>query len=227
MMPVVDRPTVASRPRTLVVALEPPELTATLLDPTGAIVAGPARCVVPSEAEQEDVLKLLWPLVETLDEYDRTTFVLDDAPTPGSGWDSQLLEQQSMRPVRVVRASELVSRPAIMGQGTEMVLTLGPRFGASLFIEGRELVGFDLGAHVFRKKATYADYIAGNTCAKHGRKKWNKRVQRVIGVVLEVFKPRQLYLTGRDAATVHGGELPGRISIIPDRSLEAALAVWA
>ncbi|CAN5298894.1 hypothetical protein BH11MYX1_BH11MYX1_25430 [soil metagenome] len=226
MMPVVDRPTVTSRPRTLVVALEPPELTATLLDPTGAIVAGPARSLLPEEAEQEEVLKLLWPLVETLDEYDRTTFVLDTGPTPGGGWDEKLLEEQSMRPVRVVRATELASRPALTGLGTEMVLTLGPRFGAALFSDGRELVGFDLGAHRFRKKATYADYLGGHAFAKQGRKKWNKRVHRAIAVVLEVFQPRQLYLTGRYAASVHG-ELATNISVLPDRTLEAALAVWA
>ena len=131
-----------------------------------------------------------------------------------------------MRPVRVVRATELVSRPAIHGVGTEIVLTLGPRFSAALFIDGRELVGFDLGAHPFRKKATYHDYIGGNAWTKHGRKKWNKRVHRVIGVVLEVFAPEHLFLTGRDAATVHG-ELPPQVSKVPDRTLEAALAVWA
>jgi hypothetical protein len=224
MMPSVDRPTVASRPRTLVVALEPPELTATLLDPTGAIVAGPARSELPPAAEAEHVLKLLWPLVETLDEYDRTTFVL--GVSPGAGWDERALTEQTMRPVRVVRATELVSRPALQGVGTEMVLTLGPRFGAALFIDGHELVGFDLAAHPFRKKATYDDYIGGNAWTKHGRKKWSKRVHRVIAVVLEVFAPAHLYLTGRDAASVHG-ELPAQVSRIPDRTLEAALAVWA
>jgi polyphosphate glucokinase len=226
MMPVVDRPTVASRPRTLVVMLEPPELTATLLDPAGAIVAGPARSALPEGAEPEDVLKLLWPLVETLDEYDRTTFVLDTEATPAGAWDQKLLEAQSMRPVRVVRATELVSRPALTSLGTEMVLTLGPRFEAALFSDGRQLVGFDLCAHPFRKKATYSDYLGGHAFAKQGRKKWNKRVHRAIAVVLEVFQPRQLYLTGRYASTVHG-ELAANISVIPDRTLEAALAVWA
>ena len=226
MMSVVDRPTIASRPRTLVVALDS-DLTATLLDPTGAVVAGPARVVLPPAAEPEVVLKLLWSMVETLDEYDRTTFVIHPSPSLAAGWDAiePLLATQSMRPVRVVRAAELVSLPVIQRVGTEMVLTLGPTFGSALFVGGREVV-MDLGAHPFRKKATYADYIGGNALAKQGRKKWNKRVQRVLGVVLEVFEPDRLYLTGRDAATV-SGELPGNVSIVRDHSLEAALAIWA
>lgn len=226
MMPVVDRPTIASRPRTLVVALDA-DLTATLLDPTGAVVAGPARTILPPAAEPELVLKLLWSLVETLDEYDRTTFVIHPSPSLAAGWDAiePLLATQSMRPVRVVRAAELFALPVIHGVGTEMVLTLGPTFGAALFVGGREVV-MDLGAHPFRKKASYAEYIGGNAWAKQGRKKWNKRVQRVLGVVLDVFKPDRLYLTGRDAATV-SGELPANVSIVPDRSLQAALAVWS
>ncbi len=226
MMPVVDRPTIASRPRTLVVVLDS-DLTATLLDPTGAVVAGPARAELPVAAEPEVVLKLLWSLVETLEEYDRTTFVIHPSPSLAAGWDviEPLLATQSMRPVRVVRAAELVALPVIHGLGTEMVLTLGPTFGAALFVGGREVV-MDLGAHPFRKKATYADYVGGNAWAKQGRKKWNKRVHRVLGVVLEVFKPDRLFLTGRDASTV-SGELPANVSIVPDRSLEAALAVWS
>ncbi len=221
MMPPVERPAVASRPRTLVVFVEPPELTATLLDPAGAVVAGPATAVLPPAAEPTVVQKLLWTLVETLDEYDRTTFVLGDSPTLGAGWDEASLTAQSMRPVKVVRATTLVSRPALTNQGTELVLSFGARFGAALFVDGHEALGFDLGAHRFRKKATYADYTAG----KRGGKKWIKRVQRVIETVSKVFAPSHLYVTGRDAAKLQG--LPPHVTLVPDRTLEAAFTVWA
>ncbi|MEO8550282.1 MAG: ROK family protein, partial [Kofleriaceae bacterium] len=181
----------------------------------------------------------IWILAEELGELDRVTVgfpgVVTDGVTQhaiglGTAWAGfdlgAALQQQSLRPARVVDDADLVAHAAIAGAGVELVITIGARFAAKLFLDGKPLPGFELGAHRFRKKATYADYVAGGAFAKHGRKKWNARVRKVIASLLATFAPTKLYLGGRDARFIYG-ELPANVEVLGPPSLAAALWLWA
>ncbi len=232
------RPVVSSRPRTLVVELDPPELIATLVAPTGAVIGAPVRTALADGTEPVAVIDAVWRLAEELGEFDRLAFAYPGAVTggvtqytPGLGevWDgfglAGELARQSLRPARVVDDCELVAHAAIAGRGVELVLTLGARFGSALFVDGAPVPGFVLGRHRFRKKQSYADYVAGDAFARVGRKKWNARVRKVVAEVLAVWNPRQLYLGGRDARLIYG-ELPANVEVLGPPSLAAAIWLW-
>jgi polyphosphate glucokinase len=226
----VDRPLVASRPRTLAVSIDPPELAATLLGPNGAVLAGPAHASV--DDAPTEVLRSLWKLVESLGEFDRISVgyagAVRDGVTQGAGgWDQFALEAalaaESLRPARAISTAELAI--SVEGVGVELALTLGDKFVSALYVHGIALPGFELGRHRFRKKQSYADYIAGDAFAQLGRKKWNQRAHRVIAEVLAVWKPRRLYLGGRDARLIYD-ELPANVVIVTASPLAGALELW-
>lgn len=218
----------SSRPRTLAVTIEPPELAATLLGPNGAVLAGPASG--PAQGP-EAALKTLWSLVEQLGEFDRISVgfggVVKDGVTYGDGWEAFALEAQltaeSLRPVRAISMSELAI--SVEGVGVELALSIGETFTSACYIHGIALPSFALGRHVFRKKLTYAEYVAGDAVNALGRKKWNKRMHRVIAEVLAVWNPRRLYLGGRDARVIYG-ELPDNVVIVTGSLLAGALELW-
>jgi polyphosphate glucokinase len=224
----VNRPSVSSRPRTLAVTIEPPDVAATLLGPNGAVLAGPASA---SAQGPEDSLKTLWSLVESLGEFDRISVgfggVVKDGVTYGEGWDAFALEAQlaaeSLRPARAISTSELAI--SVEGVGVELALTIGEKLTSACYIHGIALPNFELGRHAFRKKLTYAEYVAGDAVTALGRKKWNKRIHRVIDEVLAVWNPRRLYLGGRDARVIYG-ELPEHVVIVTGSSLAGALELW-
>ncbi|MEO6772382.1 MAG: hypothetical protein ABI467_05095 [Kofleriaceae bacterium] len=214
----MNRPVLASRPRTLVVTLAPPRLDAAIVGPDGAVHAA-ERVAIPDDLEP--ALRVLWELVERLGDFDRISAGCDR-------WDEHglaaALQRESFRPARVASLAELAV--AIEHTGVELVLTLDETFRSSLFLHGARAPTFALERARFRKRETYAEYLSAAAYAKHGRKKWNKRVHRVIGELLEIYAPHRLYVTGRDARLIYG-ELSAEVTIATAAATSAALALWA
>ncbi|MFT3700361.1 MAG: hypothetical protein QM831_44865 [Kofleriaceae bacterium] len=203
----MDRPIISSRPRTLAVMLDLPEVTATILDPNGAIVAGPSTA-------QGDIHSLI-PLVEQLGDFDRVS-----AGFVGT-WDTleRELEAMLMRPTRAIELSNL--EIAVDGVGVELAISLNETFGAKLYMHGIA-IPIELHAHPFRKKQSYGEYLT--SFDELGRKKWNKRVHKVIAQLHETFTPRVLYVGGRDARLIYG-DVADNTRIIT-RSFTGALELW-
>ncbi|MBA3821297.1 MAG: hypothetical protein H0X17_20610, partial [Deltaproteobacteria bacterium] len=73
---------------------------------------------------------------------------------------------------------------------------------------------------------TYGEYLALRVVERKGRRAWNRRLERVIATVLEVWHPATLYLAGAGAALVDL-ELPAPVVVVRELpSLDAAVAVW-
>ena len=218
MMTDVNRPVLASRPRTLVVTLAPPRLAAAIVGPDGAVHAEERTSIGD---DRDAALRVLWDLVERLGDFDRISAGADR-------WDEHelatALQRQSFRPARVASLAEL--SVAIEHTGVELVLTLDEDFAAALFLHGARAPQFALGRARFRKKETYAEYLSAAAFEKHGRKKWNKRVHRVLAELNEVYAPHRIYVTGRDARLIYG-ELPPNVTIATAATTSAALAQWA
>ena len=209
------------RPRTLVVSIQEQELAAVVIGPWAEPVTAWGRIAMSATT---DALTELWPLVEELGgEFDRISAgcdcEIDQRSVLATG-----LARGSLRPARVAGVTELCSRSVIEGRGTELVVSVGARFGAALFVDGVALPRFELGKQRFRKGMTYADYLANADAL--GRRKWNRRALRAIDQLLAVYEPRKLYVTGRDAVFVHD-EPTDRVEVIrEDRALAGALAMW-
>lgn len=215
---------VASRPRTLVVSIEPRAITACVAGPTGTPVT--PRASAPAHATREETLRSLWTLAEALGDFDRITATCASSNTWTFEQLTEELTRQSLRPARVFGAPELVHRSVASGTGVELVITIGGAFGSALFVEGARVPGFDLGRHRLRRKKTYAQFVAGTAAERIGPKRWNTRLRTMIDEVEAVFAPRCLYLAG-DRLELVQGDLPAGVEIVPgSRMLAAAVTLW-
>ncbi len=57
----------------------------------------------------------------------------------------------------------------------------------------------ELAHHPITKKNTYDDYIGEKAFEKVGKEKWNKRMEKVIGILKTVFNYDCLYIGGGNA----------------------------
>ena len=112
------------------------------------------------------------------------------------------------------------------GRGVEMLLTLGTGMGCALFNEGVYVPNLELAHHPFRKHKTYEDYVGARALAAVGKKRWNRRVARVVAQVLPIFNPRRLYLGGGNAKHLTL-ELPPEVHLVANiAGLLGGIALW-
>jgi polyphosphate glucokinase len=73
---------------------------------------------------------------------------------------------------------------------------------------------------------TYEDYVGAQALDQIGKKKWNKRVAKVIAQVLPIWNPNRLYLGGGNAKHIKF-ELPPGVEIVPNvAGLLGGLRLW-
>jgi polyphosphate glucokinase len=196
------------------------------------------RVPTPKPATTEAVLAALVALVEPL-EYDRVSVgfpgvvvdgVTKTAPNLDPSWkDFDLageLGRRLHRTVRVLNDAGVQGFGVIQGHGVEMVLTLGTGMGCALYHDGIYVPNLELAHHPFRHGKTYEDYVGKAALKKVGKKKWNKRVARVIAQVLPIWNPRKLYIGGGNAKHLKI-EVPANVEITPNvAGLMGGIALW-
>jgi hypothetical protein len=204
----------SARPRTLVLVISDVVIDVAMLGPHGREL-GP-RHVVPITTETAT----LWNAIEQLGEFDRITLIGADR----HGLCDKIV-RQSQRPLRQLSHGTFHWRRVISGQGIEVAVTLGPRFGSTLYHRGVELPGFDLGSQLVRKDRRLREYLAPRVIERKGADAWLRRVTRSVDEIFAVWNPTTLYL-----ATLPGvpmPELPLQVVVVPARiSLEDALVPW-
>ena len=104
---------------------------------------------------------------------------------------------------------------AIRGVGVEMVVTLGTGCGTAIFDDGRVMPHLELSHHPVRGKKTYDEYVGRAALEEIGKKKWNRRVARVIDVLRTVVAFDHLYIGGGNAKHIKL-DLPDDVSIVPN-----------
>jgi hypothetical protein len=204
----------SARPRTLVLVVSDVVIDVAMLGPRGVELG--ARQVVPITADSAT----LWNAIEQLGELDRITLVGSD---PGGV--CAAVARESQRPLRHMTRGALHWRRVIRGEGIELALTLGSRFGSTLYHGGIELPGFDLGAQLVRKDRRLRDYLAPRVVAHRGTETWLRRVRRAVDELLAVWNPTTLYIAR--PPTLPMPELGAQVVVVSTRtSLEDALLVW-
>jgi polyphosphate glucokinase len=114
----------------------------------------------------------------------------------------------------------------VEGKGVEMLLTLGTGMGCALFVDGYYVPNLELAHHPFRKGETYEEHIGARALERVGKKKWSKRVGRVIATVEPIFNPRVLYLGGGNAKHLKL-ELPPNVKVTENvAGLLGGIALW-
>jgi polyphosphate glucokinase len=225
--------------RTLAIDIGGTGLKAIVLDERGEPLCERSRVETPHPATPAAVIGLLLPLVEAIRPFDRASVgfpgvvisgVTRTAPNLDPSWkDFPLAQRLSERlhvPVRVLNDAGVQGFGVIHGKGLEMVITLGTGFGCALFVNGHYVPNLELAHHPFRNGKTYEEYVGARALDEVGKKKWNKRVARVIRQIEPIWNPDHVYIGGGNAKHL-AIELPANASITPNiAGLLGGIALW-
>ena len=114
----------------------------------------------------------------------------------------------------------------VTGHGVEMLLTLGTGMGCALFIDGIYVPNLELAHHPFRHGKTYEDYVGAAALEAVGKKKWSRRVAKVVAQIEPIWNPRHIYLGGGNAKHL-SIELPPHVTVTSNLAgLLGGVALW-
>jgi polyphosphate glucokinase len=225
-------------PVTLAIDIGGSGLKAMLLDPAGKPVSERVRVATPTIPTPLAVLRGLDELAEQLPKFNRVSTGFPGVVKKGVIWTAvnlhprwkgfplQLeLEKRWKKPVRVANDAAVQGYGAIKGKGVEMMITLGTGMGSSLFTDGRLCPGLELGHHPWLKK-TYEDYLGRRGLKLHGKREWNKLLQRAIDQTCNTFNWDHLYVGGGNTKKIEF-ELPKNVKIVSNETgLLGGVALW-
>jgi polyphosphate glucokinase len=228
-------------PRTLAIDIGGTGIKAAMLDVAGNIVGPRQRVATPAKpVAPEDLVRAIDQAAAPLGIFERVSvgfpgYVRDGrvltAPNLGTealaGFDLQsALAQHWGKPVRVLNDADVQGFGAIRGHGMEMVLTLGTGAGTAIFRDGEIMPHLELAHHPVSGQKTYDEYIGNAARRKKGRKAWNKRVAKVIGILREVVRFDHLYIGGGNAKDI-AFPLPADVTIVPNTDgLTGGIGLW-
>jgi len=206
----------ARRPRTLGIDVGGTGLKASVLNARGKMMVHRVRVDTPSPCPPQALVKALVDLVKPLPAFDRVAvgfpgYVRAEkvitAPEFGNriwrGFDLvKALQARWGKPVRLLNDADMQGLPVIGGQGLELVITLGTGVGTALFRDGELMPHLELAHHPAHQGADYNGYLGKKALKQVGRKKWNRRVRRMIGVLHDLFNFDKLYIGGGNARNI-------------------------
>jgi polyphosphate glucokinase len=229
----------SNSPRTLAIDIGGTGLKAMVLSPSGKELTERVRVPTPRPATTKAVLAALRAMLPTLGDFERVSCgfpgvvvsgVTHTAPNLHPTWTgfdlAHALTAMTKRPARAINDAGVQGYGVVRGEGVEMLLTLGTGMGCALFVDGIYVPNLELAHHPFRGKKTYEDFIGAAALEAVGKKKWNRRVAKVIAQVLPIWNPQRLYLGGGNAKHLKI-ELPPHVTITDNLAgLFGGVALW-
>ena len=227
-------------PLTLAIDVGGTHLKAGVLDPTGTMTAGPVRVETPPPADPRAVVPALVGLARQLGGFDRVSTGFPGvvrggrvltAPNLGTaswhGFDlGGALADQLGKPVRLANDAAVQGLGVISGHGIELVLTLGTGIGFSLFQNGRLGPHLEMSQHPVRKGATYDEYLGRAALKAIGKRRWLRRVQRVIAIMDRVVNYDALLIGGGNAKLLEP-PLPERVQVVANQAgITGGVRLW-
>ncbi len=129
-------------------------------------------------------------------------------------------------PVRAVNDADLQGFDVVVGDGVEVVITLGTGLGSAVFDHGRLAPHIELGHHPLREDETYEEQLGDAALERVGAQEWNHRLRAAIAAIDRLFFYDHLYLGGGNARLIDF-ELPDRVERIdPHAALLAGIRLW-
>ncbi|NEU73566.1 ROK family protein [Hassallia byssoidea VB512170] len=225
--------------RTLSVDIGGSGVKVLLLDSKGNPLSEKVRKETPQPAKPEPVINAIVELAATQAEFDRVSVgfpgvvrdgVTETAVNLHPDWIkldlAKELSQRLNKPVRVINDADMQGLGAIVGKGVELVITLGTGFGSALFVDGKLVPNLEMGHHQFRKGETYEQQLGRAALEKVGDSKWNRRLEKAIASLQNLFNYNYLYIGGGEATKVKI-QLPENVKLIPNiTGLLGGIALW-
>ncbi|MPW15698.1 ROK family protein [Paraburkholderia sp. CNPSo 3157] len=219
-------------------------LKAAVLDADGTMKSERVRVPTPHPCAPEQLVDTLAKLVQPL--VDEHHPALMSIGFPGVVRDNRILTapnigDESWRgfpladnliarvggmPVRMINDAEMQGLAAIEGHGIEFVLTLGTGAGTALFRDGELMPHLELAHHPVSKGRTYDQYIGNAAREKAGNKRWNRRVEKVLGILASLVNYDKLWIGGGNASRLTF-ELPPNVAIVSNAAgIEGGASLW-
>jgi len=234
-------PSQPDKPVTLAFDIGGTGVKSMLLDYKGKPLSERERIETPQPATTEAVIAVMDGMAQKLKEkgFDRISVGFPGVVKRGAtltahnlhvswiGFElEKVLARKWRKPVRVMNDAAVQGFGAIHGRGVELVITLGTGFGSSLYSNGRLTPGLELAHHPWRKGKTYEDDLGKNGLAKHGRKRWNKLIEKAITQLESLFNYDHLYIGGGNATKINFA-LPDHVTRIPNEDgLLGGVMLW-
>ncbi len=109
------------------------------------------------------------------------------------------LEDRLGKPTRLCNDADMQGLAVIVGEGLEMVVTLGTGLGTSLFLDGAPMPHLELALIPFHGKGTFQDHLGNATRRRIGDKRWSKRVKEAVETFDTLLQFDRLYVGGGNA----------------------------
>ena len=236
-----DQPTqVASGPTTLALDIGGSGLKAGLLDAAGKLIGQHLRILTPHPSPPAVVVPALTGMANSLGKFERVSVGFPGvvrngkvltAPNLGTadwaGYDlGGTLKELLGVPVRVENDATVQGLGVISGRGLECVITLGTGFGFALYQDGRMAPHMEVSQHIAYGKKTYDEYVGVRALEKVGRKRWNKRVKRILTQLRVMINFDVLYIGGGDAKII-SFKLPTDTRVVSNQAgLTGGVRLW-
>ncbi|TDV39274.1 polyphosphate glucokinase [Paraburkholderia caballeronis] len=219
-------------------------LKAAIVDADGGMRTGRVRVATPHPCTPTLLVETLHALVEPLIKQYRPTHVsvgfpgfvranhVLTAPHLGvDGWSdvplAKMLGERLGNPsVRMINDAEMQGLAAIEGRGLEFVLTLGTGTGTAMFRDGELMPHLELAHHPVSRKHAYDEYIGDAARHKAGDKRWNRRVEKIIGILESLVHYDKLWIGGGNAARLTFDLPPNVTTVSNDSGLEGGARLW-
>jgi polyphosphate glucokinase len=229
-----------SYPHTLAIDIGGTGLKAAVLDAEGHMMDKRVRVPTPDDPTPKAVVEALATLVKQLPAFDRISIgfpgmvrrgIVLTAPNLGTkAWKGfalqDALSERFGKPARLENDAEVAGLGVIEGKGLEIVATLGTGFGTAIFSDGRMTPHLELAHHPIHKALTYDEYVGNAALKEVGRKKWNRRVLKVIAVLRTLLNYDKLHLGGGNARLIDF-KLPKNVDLVSnDEGIIGGVKLW-
>ena len=225
--------------KTLAIDIGGSGIKALLLDSSGGMITERVRVETPRPATPDAVVGAILTLVSPLGAFDRISVgfpgvvvdgVIKTAVNLHPDWVdvplADVLAARLGKPTRVLNDAGVQGYGVIRGEGVEMLITLGTGMGCAVYLDGHYVPNLELAHHPFRKGLTYEEYVGAVALEQIGKKKWNKRVERVIEQILPIWNPTRLYIGGGNAKHLKI-EVPENVEIVSNLAgLLGGIKLW-
>jgi polyphosphate glucokinase len=229
-----------SNPHTLAIDVGGTGLKAAVLDAEGHMLDKRLRVRTPADPTPAAVIEALDNLVARLPEFDRISIgfpgvvrrgIVLTAPNLGTkDWKGFALQdalaERFGKPARLENDAEVAGLGVIEGKGIEVVVTLGTGFGSAIFSNGRMTPHLELAHHPVHKSLTYDEYVGNAALKEVGKKRWKRRVLKVIAVLRTLLNYDKLHIGGGNARLLDF-KLPRNVDLVSnDEGIIGGLKLW-
>ena len=230
----------AKGPLTLAFDIGGSHLKAGILSPAGNMISDRARIETPRPATAEAVVEGLVSLAKQLGAFDRISAGFPGVVRRGTvltgpnlgnnywkGFDlAHALSSELGKPARVLNDASVQGLGVIEGRGTECVITLGTGMGFAHFLDGRLAPHIELSQHPIKGGKTYDEYIGEAALEKAGKKRWKKRLHKIIPVLETVVMYDTLYIGGGNSRLIDF-DLPAKVKVVSNEAgITGGVRAW-